>query len=229
MSDTDGQLLQAFAADRDEGAFRLLAKRHLGLIFHTALRRTGNRPLAEEISQNVLLALARKSGSLAKEAECLPGWLHRATLFEASKAMRAESSYQRRKQVPDDGGEPISAASDSDATWREALPQLDLALDKLPEADRRILLLHYFEDHPFPRIAERLGKNVAAVQKQAQRALEKLSRILRTKGVALSVTALGAGLATQAAKAVPEAFVQSASSFALSSSTSSLGLSLIHI
>lgn len=225
MTDTDGQLLHSFAANRDEEAFRLLAKRHLGLVFHTALRRTGNRPLAEEISQNVLLALARKSAALAKDAERLPGWLHRATLYEASKAMRAESSYQRRKQQ----GLELSPAGDTpgpdDKVWQEALPHLDLALDKLPESDRRILLLHYFEEHPFPRIAERLGKNVAAVQKQSQRALEKLSRILRGRGIALSVTALGAGLATHTAKAVPEAFVHTASSFALAGSSSPLAFS----
>ncbi|WP_367871686.1 RNA polymerase sigma factor [Luteolibacter sp. Populi] len=226
MKDTDGQLLQSFATDRDEDAFRLLAKRHLGLVFHTALRRTGNRPLAEEICQNVLLAMARKSGTLAKEPGCLPGWLHRATLYEASKAMRAESSYQRRKQQGQDETAADADANFTDPAWCEALPHLDLALDKLPEADRRIILLHYFEGHPFPRIAERLGKNLTAIQKQSQRALEKLSRILRTKGIALSVTALGAGLATQTAKAVPEALVHSASSFAIAGSTTPFAFSL---
>lgn len=63
MRDSDGPLLKSFATDRSEEAFRLLTKRHLGLIFHTALRRTENRPLAGEISRNVSLAMARKSGS----------------------------------------------------------------------------------------------------------------------------------------------------------------------
>jgi RNA polymerase sigma factor (sigma-70 family) len=224
MRDTDGQLLESFARDRDEVAFRLLAKRHLGLVFHAALRRTGNRPLAEEISQNVLLALARKSAALAKEPERLPAWLHRATLFESSKAMRAESSYQRRKDQGQDG--PQGSCEGSEAAWLDALPYLDLALDKLPEADRRVLLLHYFEEHPFPQIAAHLGKNVAAVQKQAQRALGKLSRILRTKGIALSVTTLGAGLSHHTAKAAPEALIHSASSFAVAGSGAPVVFSL---
>ena len=223
MTDSDGQLLQSFAADRSEDAFRLLVKRHFGLVFHTALRRTGQRPLAEEIGQNVLLAMARKAAALAKEPERLPGWLHRATLFESTKAMRAESSYQRRKQQ---GPDPAEGPGAEEKAWWEALPQLDLALDKLPESDRRILLLHYFEDHSFSRIAELLGKNAATVQKQSRRALEKLSRILRTKGIALSVGTLGAGLATQTAKAVPEALIHSAGSFALTGSASPLAFSL---
>lgn len=226
MQDTDGQLLRSFASRRDEEAFRLLAKRHLGLVFHTALRRTGNRPLAEEISQNVLLAMARKSETLAKDPERLPAWLHRATLFESSKAMRAESNYQQRKGKFDGGADGDLSPDEVESLWTEALPHLDPALDRLSEADRGILLLHYFEGQPFPQIAERLGKNLAAVQKQSRRALEKLSRILRTKGVALSVAGLGAGLAANTAKAVSEAFIHSAGSFAIAGTSSPLAFSI---
>lgn len=42
MKDSDESLLRSFALHRDEGAFRTLTERYLGLIFHTALRRTGN-------------------------------------------------------------------------------------------------------------------------------------------------------------------------------------------
>ncbi|MBC8095857.1 MAG: hypothetical protein H7Y43_08590 [Akkermansiaceae bacterium] len=78
MRASDESLLKSFAISRDEAAFRALADRYLGLIFHTALRRTGNRPLAEEISQNILCALANKASALAKRPDLLPAWLHRA-------------------------------------------------------------------------------------------------------------------------------------------------------
>ena len=99
MRHSDESLLNSFALHRDESAFRTLSERYIGLVFHTALRRTNNRPLAEEISQNILCALAKKASSLAKTPDLLPAWLHRATLYESSKAMRSESSYQRRKQL----------------------------------------------------------------------------------------------------------------------------------
>ena len=61
MTATDESLLIAFASHRDEKAFRVLADRYLGLVFHTAMRRTNQRQLAEEISQNILCALAEKA------------------------------------------------------------------------------------------------------------------------------------------------------------------------
>ena len=74
MPDSDASLLKSFAATRDEKTFRVLADRYLGLIFHTAVRRTRNRPLSEEVSQNVLCAMAKKAGALAKNPERLAAW-----------------------------------------------------------------------------------------------------------------------------------------------------------
>lgn len=224
MQDSDESLLKSFALDRDEKVFRTLSERYLGLIFHTALRRTGNRQLAEEVSQNILCAVAKKASALAKNPDILPAWLHRATLFESTSAMRSEIAQQRRKQLQtaDDSAEPSSH-------WTDAIPHLDQALDKLPESDRSLLLLHYFENRPFPKIAQTLGKNPDAVKKQSQRALEKLSRILRSKGVTLSATVLATGLTSELAKAAPAAFLQSATTAVLSGSAtySTTGLTLM--
>lgn len=230
MRNSDESLLKSFALKRDDAAFRALVDRYLGLIFHTALRRTGNRPLAEEISQNILCALAKKAPSLAKNPDLLSAWLHRATLYESSKAMRSESSHQRRKQLQHPDAIPPTAAQES-SPWSDAVPHLDVALDKLPEADRGILMLHYFEKHSFPSIARSLGKNPAAIQKQAQRALEKLSRLLRSRGVALSVTAVAAGLTSEFSKAAPAALLQYATTAVLSGTTtySTNGLTLMMI
>lgn len=224
MTDSDETLLKSFAIHGDESAFRELADRYLGLVFHTAVRRTRNHQMAEEVSQNILCALANKAPSLAKTPKLLPAWLHRATLYESSKAMRAESSHQRRKQLV----HPEDAASEL-PTWIEALSHLDAALDQLPESDRRVLLLHFFENRRFPGIARSLGKSTAAIQKQSQRALEKLARLLRAKGITLTATAIATGLTAEFAKSAPVSLFQSATAAALagSSAYSTTGLTLM--
>jgi RNA polymerase sigma-70 factor (ECF subfamily) len=219
MQETDGHLLTRFASHRDEAAFGELTARYLGLIYHAALRRTGDRQMAEEISQNVLCAVVRKAASLARHPERLPAWLHRATLFESSKAMRSEASHQRRKQLvhPD---AIASTADDDPAAWNAAMPMLDLALDRLPDADRRIVLRHYFEGKSFNQIGAEVSRPAATVQKQCRRALDKLARTLRGKGVTLSVAALASGLAAQSAKAAPATLLKSAAAKALAGAAS---------
>ncbi|RYD75589.1 MAG: sigma-70 family RNA polymerase sigma factor, partial [Verrucomicrobiaceae bacterium] len=227
MQDSDGHLLSRFAAHHDEAAFRELTVRYLGLIYHVALRRTGSRQMAEEVSQNVLCAVVRKAARLAKHPDRLPAWLHRAALFESSKAMRAEASHQRRKQLvhPDD---ITSTTGGETNVWTATLPMLDLALDRLSDSDRNLILAHYYEEKSFSQIGGQTARPASTVQKQCRRALEKLARVLRGRGVTLSVTALASGLASQSAKAAPATLLKSAAGQALASastySTTSLTL-----
>ena len=100
------------------------------------------------------------------------------------------------------------------------MPLLDLALDRLPDADRRIVLRHYFEGKSFNQIGAEVSRPAATVQKQCRRALDKLARILRGKGVALSVATLASGLAVQSAKAAPPALLKSAAAKALAGAAS---------
>ena len=55
---TDSELLRAFARGVDEGAFTALVRRHGGLVFGVALRRTGDWSLAEETAQAAFALLA---------------------------------------------------------------------------------------------------------------------------------------------------------------------------
>ncbi len=219
MQESDSQLLTQFATHRDEAAFKTLTNRYLGLIYHIALRRIGDRQMAEEVSQNVLCAVVRKASGLVKNPDLLPAWLHRATLFESTKAMRSEASHQRRKQLvhPDEIDSTGDAAT---FMWTAALPVLDLALDRLSDSDRSIVLHHYFEGKSFGQISTEVSRPAATVQKQCRRALDKLARILRGKGVTLTVTALASGLASHTAEAAPAFLLKSAATKALAGAAS---------
>ena len=63
----DPELLQRYTATRDETAFTELVRRHLGLVYNTALRRlNGDAHHAHDVSQTVFTLLARKAPSLTR-------------------------------------------------------------------------------------------------------------------------------------------------------------------
>lgn len=200
-SQSDEALLESFAASRDEQAFRTLARRYSGLIFHTAIRTVEDRALAEDVGQRVLLALAKKAAQIARGKAPLVAWLHNATVLEARLVRRTELRHQRKKQGL--MKESSDMADTGEALWKEALPHLDTAIDHLSDTDRDVILLHFVNELTFPEIARRLGKSAAAVQKQSRRALEKLHSSLSRKGVSLSVGLLTTCLATEMSKASP--------------------------
>lgn len=201
LTQSDEALLKLFATSRDERAFQTLTRRYSGLIFHTAMRTVEDRALAEDVSQRVLLALAKKAAQVARKKAPVVAWLHHATILEARSVRRTELRHQRKKQgLMNDSS---NVADTGESLWKDALPHLDTAIDHLSDADRNVILLHFVNELTFPEIARRLGKSAAAVQKQSRRALEKLHLSLSRKGVSLSVGLLTTCLATEMSKASP--------------------------
>ena len=74
---SDIERLREFVPRGDQRAFAVIARRHLDLVYATALRKVQDPGAAEEIAQNVFTALARKAWQLAPE-DSLPAWLQRS-------------------------------------------------------------------------------------------------------------------------------------------------------
>jgi DNA-directed RNA polymerase specialized sigma24 family protein len=123
----DGDLALSVAREGSESAFRALVARHVDLVFATALRQAGDHGVAEEITQNVFIALARKAPRLGGH-ETLAGWLHRTAVLEARARVRAELRRRHREH----------AAAELAALRNEGSSPLDAAVPLLVEA-----LLHF--------------------------------------------------------------------------------------
>jgi RNA polymerase sigma factor (sigma-70 family) len=194
-------LLDAYCRSGGKDApFRALVDRFAGLVFTSALRRTGNPASAEEITQNVFALLARKAASLRSHPN-LSAWIFRTTQLECAKTMRSEMRHQRKLDAL--ASESPSTTADDSAAWREALPALDASLDQLAEKDRALVIQRFFERKRFAEIAGSTGKSEAACKMQLKRALEKLATLLRSRGIALSVPVIATGLSAEFAKAAP--------------------------
>ena len=105
--------------------------------------------------------------------------------------------------------------------WTDVLPLLDQAIDALPDGDRRLILLRFFERRSFREIGTLLGKSDDAVQKHTSRAVGKLARWLGRRGVTAGAAILGAGLAEAVAASVPPSLVPAVASRAVAAASSS--------
>src|SRR5271154_6868328 len=73
---SDWQLLEAFAAERNEAAFTELVQRHAGLVVGVCRRLLPDAHLAEDVFQATFLVLARKAATFSRR-QSLTGWLYR--------------------------------------------------------------------------------------------------------------------------------------------------------
>ncbi len=213
----DAQLLRRYAEEGDEAAFAELVRARIGFVYAAALRQTrGNRALAEDVTQMVFTDLARKAMTLARHGS-LVGWLHTATRFTATKALRAESRRTTREQTSllHENDESSNAAAD----WTRMEPMLDEVLGELKERERTAILLRFFEGKTLTEVGASLALSEPAARSCVDRALEKLRERLSRRGVTSTSVALGLALANQTVVAVPAGLAVSVVGAALAPAT----------
>ena len=197
----DWQLLNDYATRNSEDAFRALADRYAGMVYHTALRQIGNTHTAEEITQAVFIALAQKAAKIPKQT-ILYGWLFRATRFAVLNRLRDDDCRRRHEQ------EALAVQNQTqpagpDPVWDQIAALLDDALALLPTSDREIVMIRYFGDKSHKEVAQALGVSEDTAKKRVSRALEKLRAIFARRGVAVPSAALAAALTANSAQAAP--------------------------
>ena len=214
----DHQLLEQFVCEQSESAFGELVRRHIDLVYAVALRLVnGDVHLAQDVTQSVLIDLARKAGSLPSGA-VLPGWLHRHACFTASNAIRKERRLKTREQTAME----LQALDDSsEPPWTQIAPLVDDGLNQLNNDDRHALVLRFLKQQDFRSVGAALGVNEDTAQKRVSRALDKLRGLLAGRGVVLSATALGSMLAAQTIKAAPAGLANGIISASLAASAKS--------
>jgi RNA polymerase sigma factor (sigma-70 family) len=199
-SQTDQQLLRDYAACRSEAAFAELLRRHIDFVYSAASRMVRDAHLAEDVAQDVFVALAKNARQLA-ERPVLSGWLHRTAQNLAANAIRTNARRRVREQEAATMNELLSSAPD--ASWEHIAPQLDAALGELSESDRDALLLRYFEHKSAQEMAQILGLSEEAAQKRAHRALERLRDCFSKRNVTIGASALVGVISANAVKSAP--------------------------
>jgi RNA polymerase sigma factor (sigma-70 family) len=208
---SDTALLDRYARERDESAFAELVRRYLNLVYSAAVRRIGDRHLAEDVTQAVFMILSKKARSAGRTSP-LSAWLLMTVRYAAANALKIE---RRRQQHQTAAAEASASAACSPnpsdvLVWREVAAHIDDAMLKLPARDRQAVLLRYFEDKPIRDVAAAMNTSEGAAKQRLSRSLEKLRKRLDRHQVSLALegaAGLGALLTAHAVRAAPPALI----------------------
>jgi RNA polymerase sigma factor (sigma-70 family) len=194
---TDGELVEAFIARKDDETFDALLHRHGPMVMGVCFRVLRNHHDSEDAFQATFLVLARKASSV-RPREQVANWLHGVAYRTALKAraMRAKTQVRERQvaQMP----EPEAIQQD---TWTDLQPVLDEELSRLPDNYRLPLLLCDLEGKSIKEATQQLGWPQGTLAGRLARARKLLAKRLTQRGVVLSGGALAVVLAEKAASA----------------------------
>jgi RNA polymerase sigma-70 factor (ECF subfamily) len=170
----------------DEDVQRLLRKRQYAealvkllnayerKVFRMALTFLKDPARAEEITQEIFLKVWRALPYYDGRAS--PGtWLYTIARNTCLSSSRAESY---RKTVPlDSTGEPVTAP------WTQAADtELARCIDRLPEIQRTVITLFYFQEKRVDEVARMLGMPEGTVKSHLHRARLALSEMIKRGG-----------------------------------------------
>jgi len=180
-ADTDQDLLIRLRSG-DEQAFVTLYRRRQGAIFRFALHMSGSAATAEDVTQEVFLALLRKECGFDPARGTLSGYL-----FGIARKLVLRQLERGRADVPleseaDEASVP-ELAVDHDVlgalTQREGIEALRRAVLTLPRRYREVVVLCDLEEIDYAEAAEILGCPIGTVRSRLHRArallLEKLT------------------------------------------------------
>jgi RNA polymerase sigma-70 factor (ECF subfamily) len=182
-------LLSASAADYQPLSAEQVYHDYAPRVFSTARRMLSNDIDAEDVTQDVLLAVVRKLPAFRGES-AFPTWLHRVTVNAAlshrrQQALRRQHGLRTSLACRDDEDEPFSISGprrtrppDDLIADHELQESINRAIEALPPAYRSVFVLADVEGLANADVAQQLGVSLPAVKSRLHRARAMLRHAL---------------------------------------------------
>jgi RNA polymerase sigma-70 factor (ECF subfamily) len=158
----------------DQAALAALYRETAPHLFALATRITRRTSLAEEVVQDLFIAVARKAQSYDPARGTAMAWLATITRNRALDLMERA----RRTTALDDGLAARLVETGPDAFERLAASEdgqrLRACLDTLPEMQRRAVLMAFFDGATHEEVAARMASPLGTVKSWVRRALLRL-------------------------------------------------------
>jgi len=170
-------LLLAVAETGDRDAFSRLFVHFAPRVKSYLLRQGSSPSQAEDIAQETLALLWRKAGLFDPAKASASTWIFRIARNQMIDRIR-------RRQRPElDPNDPLLVPAAEPAPDHQASKQQDIAavrsaLAELPEKQREVIMLSFFEEDPHPAIAEKLQLPIGTVKSRIRLALARLDTLL---------------------------------------------------
>ena len=176
---SDEELHRAALAGSSE-AMAALYRRHGGLVYRFTLQMSRDAGVAEEITQEVFLALLTQIGQFDAARGTLSTWL-------CGIARRQLWKNLERREPPamfdfdDENATELRCPGDGPAELllrREAVAAVRAGMDELPPGLREVVILCAFEEMSYEQAAQVLAVPVGTVRSRLHRAKARLAVLL---------------------------------------------------
>ena len=171
--------------------FGILVENYQQRVYSTLFGMLGNRQDAEDVTQETFITAFRKLDKFERRSSFYT-WLHRIAFNAAidlqRRKKRTKNQFVSSEMI--DTAEPTGQNTASPASIvmaKETVSQVQLALSRLDEERRNIIVLRDLQGIDYAEIASMLDIPVGTVRSRLHRARIELREILNAMGIGQSV------------------------------------------
>ncbi len=165
-----------FGLDRemaDDEEFEMFVRSYQNMVFSVSARIVGNLTDAEDITQEVFIKAYARFNQL-RDSGTVGGWLKTvATNLSINHLNRYRTRWRFLSEHPETI--EITTEIERESDRKEAL---ELAIRKLPDAQRVPLVLFHFQEMSYEEIAAKLHVSLAKVKSDIHRGRETLKKLV---------------------------------------------------
>ncbi|MEP6880737.1 MAG: sigma-70 family RNA polymerase sigma factor [Dokdonella sp.] len=164
-------------AGGDSAAFESLYRTTSAKLFGICLRVLPQRAEAEEVLQEVFLAIWKKAEQFDATRASAMTWLSMMTRNKAIDRVRANAGARAQTSIELDDIEGDSSASEV-AEVAQDQQRIEVCLDELEAPRRKMIRIAFFDGATYEELAERSGNPLGTVKSWIRRSLIKLKACL---------------------------------------------------
>ncbi|MBX2902669.1 MAG: sigma-70 family RNA polymerase sigma factor [Chitinophagales bacterium] len=183
---SDSELLDLFHAGQREKAFTLLMEKYQERVYWHIRRMVLNHDDADDVLQNTFVKVWRALENFRADSQFYT-WLYRIATNEALNHLNVK---KKKAAIPFEGNSGNNDDEDNNfgpANYLKSDPyfngdaielKLQKAIDTLPEKQKQVFLLRYYDEMPYEEMSEVLGTSVGALKASYHHAAQKVEAFL---------------------------------------------------
>jgi RNA polymerase sigma-70 factor, ECF subfamily len=182
-ADDSGDVLRRMER-RDGRALAQLYDRYGRMVYALILRIVRNQAAAEDLVQETFLRVWNRAQSFDASRGAVGPWLLTVARNRAIDYLRSQEGRDRKLAVFEENEDPrLYAGMEADIVFAEEARRVKQALARLPENQRQVIELAYFDGLSQTEMAAKLGQPLGTVKTWVRSALAGLRKTMEA-GVA---------------------------------------------
>ena len=179
--------LLTLIANGDKDALECFYERYATQVFSLTRYMLKDEAIAEEITQDTFMAVWQKASTFKANRGSPKGWLmsiaHHRVIDHTRSAKRARASMDRMAQEMASLEKLYQVRTEDEAFRSLERQEIAKALESIPEAQRTVILMSYFQGYSQSEIADILDQPLGTVKTRIRLGMQKLRALFKNQAV----------------------------------------------